>query len=450
MPRLRTSAVLAMSTIVLCASLPLRAAGDHCTVVDISVVAGPWENTASDTSYAVQTQDGAGESCHVGETLRLEFSSSGAGTFTSQSGSAAQAWISTNSANRNFYYHNPAATADTITVRAGYGSADDWEVLFEATHNTHEAASNPEEEVEEEAEESETDETPSTTSGGGGSSGSSASDNGVARVSLSPDDPLSLRIAHASRAYVSQPVQFTAVPSGLGASELRTIRYRWNFGDGTTSTERTPQHTYTHAGTYVVVAVATRAGHEAAARTTLTVLPLTLSLAQNASGDLLVHNDAKYESDLSGVVLGDGVSTFSIPEHTYLAPHATLTFSPLRTGFSSALSYATAHDQYGVLLAEYSAPPEEAQQLVVAGEQPAPLLEASAAVSGGSASTAGTSTLVSEPPPAPVVQGSVSDGQPAAAGAASDGAPVSGRTATMLFVGMLGLGVLALYAHRLL
>jgi len=431
MLRLRTSAVLSVSTIVLCASLPLRVAGDHCTVAGIAIVVGSWENTASDTSYTVQAQDSAGASCHVSETLRLEFSSSGTGTSTSQSGGEAQAWISTNSANRNFYYHNPGASADTITVRAGYGSADDWEVLFEATHNTHEAASDPDTEEEEDSATEESD--------GGGSSSSSASTHsgGVARVSLSPDDPLSLRIAHASRAYVSQPVAFTAVPSGLGDSELRTIRYRWNFGDGTTSTERTPRHTYTHAGTYVVVAVAARAGHEAAARATLTVLPLSISLAQNSAGDLLVHNDAKYEIDLSGVVLSDGVRTFPIPEHTYLAPHATLTFSSIHTGFPLVLPYATAHDRYGVLLAEHPVPVSET---TIAAAAPVELVQVRAVdVAVDDVEEVSTSPSVK------------AGEQPAAvSSAAARDAPVSGETATMLFVVLLGLGVLALYAHHLL
>lgn len=33
---------------------------------------------------------------------------------------------------------------------------------------------------------------------------------------------------------------------------MNASKYEWNFGDGTTSTEANPMHTYTAAGTYTV------------------------------------------------------------------------------------------------------------------------------------------------------------------------------------------------------
>ncbi len=48
--------------------------------------------------------------------------------------------------------------------------------------------------------------------------------------------------------YIGKPIQFTN--RSIGKVDLRD--YLWNFGDGTTSTEQNPLHTYTDAGTYTV------------------------------------------------------------------------------------------------------------------------------------------------------------------------------------------------------
>src|SRR3989338_1635926 len=94
-------ALVVVFCVALCPAHTVLAA--HCTVSGIALIAGPWENTSTQTSYTVQAQYGAGNECHVDETLRLSFASSGVGTFTGQTGSAVQKWIATGSANRNFY-----------------------------------------------------------------------------------------------------------------------------------------------------------------------------------------------------------------------------------------------------------------------------------------------------------------------------------------------------------
>ena len=180
----------------------------------------------------------------------------------------------------------------------------------------------------------------------------------VARVSLSPDDALSLKLVYTKRAYVNSPVLFTAVPSGIEDSLLRTLTYRWNFGDGTVSSDRTPLHTYTHAGTYVVVCVAERNNHEAVVRSEITILPLMVSLGQTPDGILILHNDAPYEIDVSGVVISDGVHTFVMPEHSYVSAHGSLMLDSVRTGFSPYLTQAFVFDGYGTKLATYPKPPE--------------------------------------------------------------------------------------------
>src|SRR3989338_3807469 len=121
---------ISMATVaLLCSSISVQSAqATHCTVAGIAITAGPWENSSTKTSYAVQAQDSAGVSCHASETLRLSFASSGTGLFTGESGNAVQQWIASNSANRNFYYQNTTGENHTLTIKAGYGTADSWGV----------------------------------------------------------------------------------------------------------------------------------------------------------------------------------------------------------------------------------------------------------------------------------------------------------------------------------
>ena len=298
--------------VALCPAHTVLAA--HCTVSGIALIAGPWENTSTQTSYTVQAQDGAGNECHVDETLRLSFASSGVGTFTGQTGSAVQKWIATGSANRNFYYQGTAG--DTITVRAGYGTADSWSVLWEDSHNTAVApVLSGDNDV---SDDSGTTGTSSTSGGSAAITNTTSKNNGGGGTLAAPrifaDDPLTVTVSHQKSASVGQPVRFATTPGGLEEAQLRTVRYEWSFGDGSTSVERTPTHTYKYPGTYVVVGIARRQGHEIVVRSEVAVLPLELSLQTDDAGNLLIRNNASHESEISGLVVSDGTALFTIPE----------------------------------------------------------------------------------------------------------------------------------------
>src|SRR5262249_60902967 len=68
------------------------------------------------------------------------------------------------------------------------------------------------------------------------------------------------------------PIQFTG--SATDPSSVDSTTYAWNFGDGSTSTQQNPTHTYTAVGTYMVTLIATdsHGAASAAASTTATVV----------------------------------------------------------------------------------------------------------------------------------------------------------------------------------
>ncbi len=70
-------------------------------------------------------------------------------------------------------------------------------------------------------------------------------------------------------------VQFTGTTNAVGWDPVPA--YSWSFGDGGTSTEASPQHTYTAAGTYDWTLTATAGTETCTSSGTVTVVPCTLS-----------------------------------------------------------------------------------------------------------------------------------------------------------------------------
>lgn len=421
-----------------------------CAVSGIAVVAG------SGAEYSAQAQDGAGVPCHVPETLRLSFESSGAGSFLAPGGGTVSLFISKNSANRNFNYQGGSA-GDVLTVKAGYGPADGWSARWQTTHTISATA-------------------PSVGTSGSsqpssaGSSGASVTEvksvaepskGAVAAPRIFAGDALTLTLGHATRASVGAQVQFVATPGGLAARELMTVRYLWNFGDGATSIERTPMHAYTRPGEYIVVVRARRQGHEITLRSTVTVLPVAVSLERDADGVLLLRNNAPHEIEVSGLTVSDGVRSFILPPQTHLPRGGALALEQLVAGLAAMLSQKVfVYDRANVMLAQY---PPSAQ-----GTPP----DASTLASGGAGvfpastpSAVSPRALRATLTAAPALAASASVTAPddraadvrAEAGLSADmGTPLPAlpfplsRAAPLAFVGVLAAGLFALYAPKFL
>jgi PKD repeat protein len=71
----------------------------------------------------------------------------------------------------------------------------------------------------------------------------------VSVAAASTATPTANFIAFPASGLAPHAVRFAGMASG-GSSPYA---YRWDFGDGTTSTERNPSHTYTQPGTYTVI-----------------------------------------------------------------------------------------------------------------------------------------------------------------------------------------------------
>jgi PKD repeat protein len=465
------------STLVLVFFLPFYAGvalADGCVVSKIAIVAGPWENVGGKISYTVQTQDSVGTGCKVSETLRLSFQSTGAGIFTGETGNPVQAWISSNSANRNFYYQNTMGAAHTLTIQAGYGSADSWSVLWETSHSTADSfspaatdnagkeASNTSNAAAKEQSQGQESSTGSAAIAQAGSGAAKSSSSTLAQPRAFLDDPLKLVLSHPKRVSVGQPVLFVATPSGLKSSELLTLQYLWNFGDTGTSSLRTPTHLYRSPGTYTVIGVAKRAGHDIVIRTEITVVPLAITLGRSPDGGLLIQNDTMQEIEISGLLVSDGRHTVTIPDYSYLLPNALIALPVTLTRFSQQWSTASVYDRDRTLLAQYPllGKNTEAQNGEESGEQITKQTRISpddddrkttAVISGGvlDTNTQSQESALKKDTIVSAITESPHDEQLAAASVREETSPTSsGWKIPVGFVGVLLIGVLALYVHK--
>lgn len=300
---------------------------DHCAVSKIAIIAGTWENTDTKTSHTVQSQDSNGESCHVSQTLRLSFESTGGGSYTGQTGSPVQAWISSNSANRNFYYLHSADADYVLTIKAGYGATDSWETLFTGTHNTAGTSS------QETSTTSPTAETAANTSPSQSSSSSATS----AHYSAAPLSFLSQTTKYAVSAgrdrlgVVGSPLEFRAETD---LEYTRNSIFKWNFGDGSEKAGEVVTHTYEYPGEYVVVLNVSTPGGQVVARTNVKIIEPGLVISSATPERIELKNNSKYEVSLFGRVLMVGGKVFVFPQDTIIKAGQSISFSSKVTGLN--------------------------------------------------------------------------------------------------------------------
>jgi PKD repeat protein len=111
----------------------------------------------------------------------------------------------------------------------------------------------------------------------------------------------------------------------------------WSFGDGASSREEAPLHTYRYPGTYVVALTVGREGTRTTkqARITLTIHEARLSVPEATQQRIILANESSEVAEVGGwrIALAGGAS-FTIPEGTLLAPWAKVPFPREITGLA--------------------------------------------------------------------------------------------------------------------
>lgn len=149
-----------------------------------------------------------------------------------------------------------------------------------------------------------------------------------------PDNTLKIKVEAQKLGYVNQEISFKAISSGIGKTLLDSLEYRWNFGDGNTSTLAETKHIFSYPGTYVVTVYGGFKRQEQVARHEITILPVEISLTTNSSGDVQINNDSPYEIDISGYRLV-GAKEFAFPTYSVMLPSQTVTIPYQRIGETS-------------------------------------------------------------------------------------------------------------------
>ncbi|RRQ48857.1 PKD domain-containing protein [Maribacter algicola] len=153
----------------------------------------------------------------------------------------------------------------------------------------------------------------------------------TASVTITVNDnmpPVAVASANVTEGDAPLEVQFTGSQS---TDDIAVVTYTWDFGDGSSSTEADPVHTFNIAGTYsVILAVTDGSGQEDTETIEITVNPAPGAPVANATSDITEGNaplEVSFNSDQStddGTIesfewdFGDGgTSTEANPVYTF-------------------------------------------------------------------------------------------------------------------------------------
>lgn len=175
--------------------------------------------------------------------------------------------------------------------------------------------------------------TQTTSSSGSSKSGSGRNSSASVRLK-NPETKMTLTPDVQSVAYVNQNIPFEVDVSGAYENQNSMVRFVWNFGDMNTAEGKRVTHTYTYPGEYAVTVHAKNGKTEQVARHEVTVLPVTFSITRNIEGDVQIHNDALYDTDISGYSI-KGEETIVFPPRTIILPRATITIPKAKVGSGS-------------------------------------------------------------------------------------------------------------------
>ncbi len=125
-------------------------------------------------------------------------------------------------------------------------------------------------------------------------------------------------------AYVNQKVLMEVKSSGASKPILDSLVHKWNFGDIFTATGTEVAHRYAYPGEYMVTVESGYKTYNATAKKKITVLPLLLSLSVSSKGEVQIHNNSKYEVDISGYIIEIENKKAYFPKRSIMLPNATI------------------------------------------------------------------------------------------------------------------------------
>lgn len=143
----------------------------------------------------------------------------------------------------------------------------------------------------------------------------------------------------------SRSVQTSPLTVGFTGEKSGGVSYRWDFGDGTTSTEANPRHTYSEVGTYTATLTVTYADGEEATTTTPVVIECP---APDESATVSFRDD---DTGVPNRQVGGGCSIEDLiddegvwPDHGAFVNHVMEVTTPLKQrGIISKEEYTTLH-----------------------------------------------------------------------------------------------------------
>lgn len=256
----------------------------------------------------IQAQDGQGNPYQTPETIDLEFiSSSLTGEFLGSTGNSATKYMSTNTANRTFYYKDSTEGSFTITVNAtGRDSGKEWsksqQIIVSGSGETLPSSS-----------QTSTSVSNATTKSTTLSSSSVSSGNNQLDVSISGGDRMTI---------VGSPISFQAIVKKSSTKDSR-ISFNWSYGDGTVGTGQMPSHTYKYVGDYVVVLNAKDGNNYSVSRIKVKVLDSSLAMKIGLEFIEITNNSNNEINLFNWKLISEGRGFIFQPD-TIILPHATI------------------------------------------------------------------------------------------------------------------------------
>lgn len=273
----------------------------------------------------IQTQDSSGNSYKTPETIDLEFvSTSPAGEFLGSTGNPVTKTMSTNTANRTFYYRDSELGTFTLTVNAkGRTSGTAWSaeqtiiVSESASATTTEATSTP----------------PATRTSSAKVNTSTitiSTHYGAASLTnTETDTKFEVGAGRERMSTVGTPIEFKA---GSNKEINNKTIFQWSFGDGAVGSGEVINHSYLYPGEYVVVLNVSGPDGQAVSRTNVRIVPPELSISFVSPERIEITNNSKNETNLFGRAVVSGARIFVFPKDTIIKAGQKISFGSEITG----------------------------------------------------------------------------------------------------------------------